>query len=407
MAKSRSRTVTESLEMLLWQERRMSGSEVQKIRVLRLIKQQPQVTLEAIAKQAGCSERTARRWWKAYIKQGFEGFIAGNGKRGRPQRLDHHGVESLKKEFEAGNLRTLESVRRWIQEQYQVEYSLEGVSRLLRTTLGIRKDWQTADGHKAQTVTGENPYNALVSAKFLEFLNNLPTTPDVVQWITVFRDGLQKLLHDVDRVTVVVNIACDVLAPAIAANRRKIATISQFVKAGEGKSESLSIHSPDHDKTPSQRIIAGLSAKGFTERVYHSPICFEYYFELKEYLGVIILWRERKEKPVSTQTIEMITQMESFIRFAFSDLAARYQLAKPKGAILNDAMTALNRDAELTEQEQKVVALQLFGHSYQQMADILHLSLDTVRKHITSVYRKTGIHSQAELIAKYLTTRLG
>lgn len=404
MAKKRSRTVTESLEMLLWQERRMSEPEVQKIRVLRLIKQQPELPLEAIAQQVGCSERTARRWWKSYVSQGFEGFIAGNGKRGRPQRLDRQGIEALKKEFEGGNLRTLGSVQRWIQEQYQIEYSLEGVSRLLRTTLGIRKDWQTADGHKARTITGENPYNSLVSAKFLEFLNNLPTTPDVVQWITAFRDGLLKLLYDVDRITVVVNVACNVLTPITEGGRR---AITQFVKAGEDKPDSLLIHSPEQDITPSQRILAGLSAKGFTDRTHHPPICFEYYFQLKEYLGVIILWREKKEKPVSNQTIEMIAQMESFIRFAFSDLAARYQLAKPRDMVFNDALYMMNKDANLTEQEQKIVILQIFGHSYQQIADILHLSLDTVRKYVTSIYRKTGTHSQAELIAKYFTPRLG
>lgn len=403
MAKPRSRTVTESLEMLLWQERRMSQPEAQKIRVLRLIKQQPQLTLEEIAQQVGCSERTARRWWKSYVNQGFEGFIAGNGKRGRPQRLDRHGIEALKKEFEAGNLRTLESVRQWIQEHYQIEYSLEGVSRLLRTTLGIRKDWQTADGHKARTITGENPYNSLVSAKFLEFLNNLPTTSDVIAWITSFREGLLQLLPDVDRITVVVNGACNVLTPGTI---RKGRSLSQYVRAGDEGFSSLSITTHEANQTPSQRIVQSLVSKGFTSREYYAPVCYEYYYELQEYLGVIILWRGREHKPISSHTINFISTIESLVRFLFSDLVVRYQLAKPRDLIFNDALQAMNQDADLTEQEQKIVILQLFGHSYQQIAERLSISIETVRKHVSTIYRKTGTTSYPELFAKYFTPRL-
>ncbi|MBL7989208.1 MAG: helix-turn-helix domain-containing protein [Chlorobi bacterium] len=404
MAKSRSRTVTESLDMLLWQERRMSEPDVQKIRILRLIKQQPELPLEAIAEQAGCSERTVRRWWKTYVNQGFEEFIAGNGKRGRPQRLDHHGVESLKKEFEAGNLRTLESVRRWIQEQHNVEYSLEGVSRLLRTTLGIRKDWQTVDGSKPIAVAGANPYNSLVSASFLGFLNTLPTTPDVVQWITAFRDGLQTLLFDVDRITVVIDVACDLLNPG---KLDKQQSVTQFVQAGDQKPSSLAVTSRDAEHAPSQRIVSSLASKGFTERIYHPPSCFEYYYQQREYIGVIVLWREKTKAPISRHTIEFLHLQEKFIEFLFSDLVARYQLAKPQGYVLNDAMAALNRDAELTEQEQKVVILQLLGHSYQQMADRLLISIETVRKHASNIYHKTNTGSAQELFAKYFTSRLG
>ena len=266
MTQPRSRTVAESLEMLLWQERHRSEPEVQKIRMLRLIKQQPELTFEAMAQQVGCSERTARRWWKTYTKQGFEGFIAGNGKRGRPQRLDRHGVEALKKEFEAGNLRTLDSVRRWIEEHYQTEYSIEGVSRLLRTALGIRKNWQSPDGIKTAKPSGESPYNALISAKFLKFLNNLPTTPDVVEWITLFRDGLQSLLNDVDRVTVVIDVACNLQNPGVLDKRQSVA---QFVQAGERSPNSLAVTLRDAEQSPAQRIVDSLSSKGFTLSLIH------------------------------------------------------------------------------------------------------------------------------------------
>ncbi|MCC7438692.1 MAG: helix-turn-helix transcriptional regulator, partial [Armatimonadetes bacterium] len=272
-----------------------------------------------------------------------------------------------------------------------------------RTTLGIRKDWQRTDGHANRVFTGGNPYDSLVSAKFLEFLNDLPTTPDVVQWITAFRDGLQKLLHDVDRVTVVVDVACNLLDPGKLDKRQSVA---QFVQAGDKNPNSLAITSRTTEQSPAQRIVDTLASKGFTTKTYHTPACFEYYYHQREYIGVILLWREMGRSPVSRYTIEFLHRQEPFISFLFSDLVARYQLSKPQGSVLNEAMAALNRDAELTEQEQKVVILQLLGHSYQQMADRLLISIETVRKHASTIYRKTNTGSAQELFAKYFTSRL-
>ena len=42
------------------------------------------------------------------------------------------------------------------------------------------------------------------------------------------------------------------------------------------------------------------------------------------------------------------------------------------------------------------------GQRVQEIADALYLSPSTVRNHLTAIYRKFGVHSQAELLAALL-----
>lgn len=158
--------------------------------------------------------------------------------------------------------------------------------------------------------------------------------------------------------------------------------------------------------TRSQSIIQALRLRGFTEDLYHQPIAFEYYLKGVEYLGVVVLWREQSKTAISKETIELLTRLEPFITFALSDLVARHQLAKPQERLFNAAMVAMRNEGKLTEQERRVVILQVTGHTYQQIADKLEISVETVRKHISNVYRKTGTSSSVELFAKYFTPRL-
>lgn len=61
---------------------------------------------------------------------------------------------------------------------------------------------------------------------------------------------------------------------------------------------------------------------------------------------------------------------------------------------------------DLTEREQDVLRCLVRGLSYKQVAGDLDMSLDTVRTHIRSVYRKLQVHSVAEAVARAIRERL-
>lgn len=63
-------------------------------------------------------------------------------------------------------------------------------------------------------------------------------------------------------------------------------------------------------------------------------------------------------------------------------------------------------DAQLTPQEVRLLKLLVEGYSYQAAADQLHVSVNTIRDYIRSIYDKLHVHSKSEAVAKALRHRL-
>jgi DNA-binding NarL/FixJ family response regulator len=54
----------------------------------------------------------------------------------------------------------------------------------------------------------------------------------------------------------------------------------------------------------------------------------------------------------------------------------------------------------LSEREKEVLSALSDGKSYQEIADILFISIDTVRQHIRNIYSKLQVHTQSEAVAR-------
>ncbi|MFH1195475.1 MAG: response regulator transcription factor [bacterium] len=59
-----------------------------------------------------------------------------------------------------------------------------------------------------------------------------------------------------------------------------------------------------------------------------------------------------------------------------------------------------HEDFQLTNRETEVLNLLAQGSNYQEIADSLFISVDTVRHHIRNIYKKLHVHSQSEAVAK-------
>ncbi|OGU70190.1 MAG: DNA-binding response regulator [Ignavibacteria bacterium RBG_16_34_14] len=55
---------------------------------------------------------------------------------------------------------------------------------------------------------------------------------------------------------------------------------------------------------------------------------------------------------------------------------------------------------ELTTREKEVLNHLADGYNYQEIADKIFISVDTVRHHIRNIYKKLHVHSQSEAVAK-------
>lgn len=57
-------------------------------------------------------------------------------------------------------------------------------------------------------------------------------------------------------------------------------------------------------------------------------------------------------------------------------------------------------DADLSSREIEVITSLADGNNYQEIAERLFISVDTVRHHIKNIYKKLHVHSQSEAVAK-------
>jgi DNA-binding CsgD family transcriptional regulator len=239
--------------------------------------------------------------------------------------------------------------------------------------------------------------------QFLRFLNSLPIAASPVLWITAFREALQDLLGDVDRVVMNVNLACDINNPRDYQSNQIVTEHIQEEGSNWGGVEVSMIREGD---SPHLRLLEDFKRQGYPLERYQPPVGIDYHLAEQAYLGTLFLWREIEKPPISQKTLHIMETLHPFMLFVLSDLVARHRQTRPLDSF-NLALSHMVTTAGLSEQERRVVMLQLFGHSYDQIADRLRLSLDAVRKHVKSIYRKTGTHSYIELFAKYFTPRLG
>lgn len=58
--------------------------------------------------------------------------------------------------------------------------------------------------------------------------------------------------------------------------------------------------------------------------------------------------------------------------------------------------------AELSKSEKNVMTALSMQFSYKEIAECLHISVNTVKKHTKNIYRKLGVGKRAHAIEKYV-----
>ena len=409
MSRQRSVQIQESLEHLQKLEQHYRGeAEEARVKVLRLLKEDPRRTIEQAAGLAGCSERSVYRWWNLYQDQGLNAVIGGKRKSSsaNTNRIGRDELEELRKKMSTGELSTLNDVQEWLEKRFGVQYSLKGVANLLQQRLKAKRVWIVPEGSdiKMNAIQSAKPLSqpALIPDKLLHFLNRLPLTTDMQEAVDRYRDALMELLGEVDRVSLYINIRCDLIAePPTAGEPKVVITVDATV----GK-DGISVASYKDGERPSQRILENLRLQGVAVDDYHLPVAFDYYYQNNAWLGAIFLWRDRTKTPITQRTRDMLTLLEPFIVYILSDLVSRHHYAHPVDRLFHDALEEMMYDAGLTMQERRVVTFRLLGHAYKEIADKLDISEDAIKKHLSAVHRKTGTRSYTELFAKYFTPRL-
>lgn len=234
----------------------------------------------------------------------------------------------------------------------------------------------------------------LVPRALLQFLNALPTTGEAAAWVGAFSTLLGEFLSDVDCVVVRVNLHCHLVEarPSRMLGRRLPVDLlggGHDTPAGELFTTPLIVEAPSYDPVD-----------------YGEPIVFRYSFAGDD-LGAILLLRSAATGPIGSHTVELMGQLEPFLRFALTDLVARYCYTKPISRLFHEVLAAIAAEKRLTNREMEVLTMHMCGRKYVEIADRLYISIDTVKKHVKKIHRKTGARSATELFARYFTPLIG
>jgi DNA-binding CsgD family transcriptional regulator len=336
MARRREGIVHESITQLETLSARYRGrTEESRINMLLAFRKNPAATTRDVAAGISYSEKTVQRWWNIYLGG--------------------------------------------------------GLSLLLQDA--------TARFSGGDVVSGSGGNVLAIPPAVREFLNGLPTTGRTVEWMKAVRNGLRKLLTDVDRIVIDINLHCDPDGPL-----EEELMITQHVMPSPVRGNNR----PDvvttwNSRSPAEKLIEQAYRRGFDPGQFHSPHCFEYYLQGRSYLGTIILWRERDRPPISRTTLEIMQSIEPFMNFLLSDCVARRQQHDPDLHVFKDVVDAIAARIGLTRRQEEVFMHQVFGKTQEEIAASLNIALGTVRKHITSIHQKAGTHSHGELFARFFT----
>jgi transposase len=111
------------------------------------------ITEEEVAARLGVSARQVRKWLKIYHTHGLDALCQLNY-QGRTPRLTDPQIEQLKEEIAKGPFRSAVQIVEWIDQRFQVRYSLSGVKDLLKR-IGVSYHKVTGFLWKADAVEQE------------------------------------------------------------------------------------------------------------------------------------------------------------------------------------------------------------------------------------------------------------
>jgi transposase len=126
--------IVEGEPELIALERRLRGSPLQpRVQMLRLLKSGRVQSLRACAPMLGFSLRHLNRWWSLYRHDGLDGLMTPTIRRGRRSQLTAEASAALREEIAAGRIQHLDHARRYLSEQWNIQYqSLNGIWWMLR-----------------------------------------------------------------------------------------------------------------------------------------------------------------------------------------------------------------------------------------------------------------------------------
>lgn len=240
------------------------------------------------------------------------------------------------------------------------------------------------------------------SRHLLEFMNSMPVTGDIVEWIYGFREALKRLLGPGSVHRISININFNYGNPnSNPTKAAKMYAVSYCIN-GQLPIELFS-YASDIEKYVQEKpakLLDQMQKVGFPLDEYQPPLCFNYYDQ--NYLGSIFLFRYRSPQPIPDWAVEIMYKLHPFIFFALSGAVARRVSADPSQPAFTNFLDKQDMALGLSEKERLVFMLELLGHPRTEIAKRLDISLHSIHKYVQSINRKAGTNRLLEIIVRQI-----
>ena len=246
--------------------------------------------------------------------------------------------------------------------------------------------------------------DAVLSHKAVEFLSALPVTSDTRVWGIAFRENLKSLLGDVDHIIVSVVLGMNLRNPVAEQDRPDTKTLRHSVNLKTSRSQIRisQIEKKRKDLCYWEQLVEEAEANDVPLERYQGPVGFDFHYE-GVVCGGLILLRYKENTPISQATLDFIESLKDFFVYVFTAHIAIKRVKEPQYSGFQHLLRKVSLDRDLTEKEQDILLYQLLGLSYEQTADRMNVSINTVKAHIKSVYAKIGCNNIKEAFSRYLT----
>lgn len=142
---------------------------------------------------------------------------------------------------------------------------------------------------------------------------------------------------------------------------------------------------------PYQQLRQTIYYQDFMKPSNHRYVADMFFRCQGEVIAVVSLLRQEALGPYTKQELTLLRKLQPFLEFSLNSVYQPSRVAQRQ---------SLQQRYQLTPRELDVLERAVAGSTNKEIASDLALGLATVKTHLLHVFRKTGVSSRAELIAK-------
>lgn len=123
-------------------------------------------------------------------------------------------------------------------------------------------------------------------------------------------------------------------------------------------------------------------------------------------LGTMLFWRKAGALPVSRGTVTSIDEHMSVVPVMLVDVISALSPRRRVADTMESALGCMVDEGNPSRRETHAALCLMTGCSYKDTSIRMNIAINTVRKHVASIYHKLAVHSSHELIARDLVEDL-